>query len=304
MAKTGAWISAFRLRTLPLGISSIIMAGFLAAFYNIFQWDVFILALLTTIFLQILSNLANDYGDSQHGADNAGRIGPTRAVQSGAISSHEMKKGILVFVLLSFTCGLLLLFVSLDQVGFTFLAFLAAGIAAIAAAIKYTAGKNPYGYAGLGDISVFIFFGVVGVLGTFYLQAGYFEPAVLLPGISCGAFAAGVLNVNNLRDLETDRQAGKNTLAVRLGPERGRIYHLLLLTLGWASAVQFVNKNYFSLIQYSFFIVLPLFLVHAMLVYGRRDPKTLDPLLKQLAISTLLFVIIFGLSQLVGKIYD
>jgi 1,4-dihydroxy-2-naphthoate octaprenyltransferase len=199
------WVSAFRLRTLPLALSSIMMGGFLAASVNAFQWDIFLLCISTTIFLQVLSNLANDYGDSIHGADSVDRKGPSRAVQSGKISANQMKTGIIVFVLLSLISGVSLLFVAFGLNWNAILFFLGLGILSILAAIAYTVGKRPYGYAGLGDISVFIFFGLIGVLGSLYLFIHELKWEYILPAISCGVFAVGVLNINNIRDIESDQ---------------------------------------------------------------------------------------------------
>ena len=204
-----AWLSAFRLRTLPLALASIGMGTFLAASFESMQPKVFLLSALTTIFLQILSNLANDYGDSIHGADSISRKGPQRAVQSGQISSKAMYVAIILFVFLSFTSGVWLLIEATNSWQ-TFGLFLILGILAIIASITYTAGSNPYGYIGLGDISVLIFFGWVAVLGTFYLHTQFIDWWIILPASSCGFFATAVLNLNNIRDIESDKLAGKN----------------------------------------------------------------------------------------------
>jgi 1,4-dihydroxy-2-naphthoate polyprenyltransferase len=179
-----AWIGAFRLRTLPLALSSIFMGAFLAAEKLQFKLPVFLLSALTTIFLQVLSNLANDYGDSVHGADHAARVGPARAVQSGKITAEAMKKGIYFFIVLALLSGLSLLWVAFQNNLTLFFSFLGVGILAIIAAITYTAGKKPYGYAGLGDISVLIFFGWVSVVGSYFLYAQSFYLALFLPATS------------------------------------------------------------------------------------------------------------------------
>ena len=161
MIQAKDWIHAIRLRTLPLALASIGLGSFLAAFDGKFRWSVLLLSGLTTIFLQILSNLANDYGDTQHGADHAGRAGPDRAVQTGKISMKSMKIAIYIFIGLSLVSGLSLLFISLQEVSVGFLLMLLVGVLAIGAAINYTMGKNPYGYAGFGDLFVLIFFGLI-----------------------------------------------------------------------------------------------------------------------------------------------
>lgn len=301
-----AWISAFRPRTLPLALASILMGAFLAASQGRFNGAVVALAALTTVLLQILSNLANDYGDSQNGADSVHREGPQRAVQSGAISPAQMKRAMLLFGVASLLSGVALLWVALGFAGlWVFGAFLVIGLCAIWAAINYTAGSKPYGYAGLGDVSVFLFFGLVGVCGTYFLQAyraadGWASAlplAVLLPAVSLGCFSAAVLNVNNIRDIRSDELAGKITVPVRLGPQRARAYHWLLLLLGLGAAVVYVALNYHSPWQWLFLGAVPLLLFNGLQVWRRQQSMQLDPLLKQMAMSTLLFVLLFGIGQ-------
>ncbi len=219
------WLQAFRLRTLPLSLSCIIMGGFLASAAGAFRWDIFGLCVVTTIFLQILSNLANDYGDSIHGADSADRKGPSRAVQSGIISATQMRTAVIVFVVLCLVSGISLLFVSFGLEWRGILFFLGLGVLSIAAAIAYTVGRKPYGYMGLGDISVLIFFGLVGVMGSSYLFTKTLQAYQVLPALSCGLFAIGVLNINNIRDIDSDRKAGKFSIPVRIGRERAIVYH-------------------------------------------------------------------------------
>ncbi|TGE23655.1 1,4-dihydroxy-2-naphthoate polyprenyltransferase [Hymenobacter aquaticus] len=293
-----AWISAFRPRTLPLALASIMMGGFLAAAHAGFRGAVVGLAALTTILLQILSNLANDYGDSQNGADSVHREGPQRAVQSGAITPAQMKKGMVVFGALSFLAGISLLWVALGLSGlWVFLTFLVLGLSAIWAAVNYTAGSKPYGYAGLGDLSVFIFFGLVGVCGTYYLQTRQLPLLVLLPAAALGCFATAVLNVNNIRDIRSDELAGKITIPVRLGPVRARRYHWLLLLLGFGAAIVYVALAYHSPWQWLFLLSAPLFVFNGRQVSQRQESMQLDPLLKQMAMSTLAFTLLFGLGQ-------
>jgi 1,4-dihydroxy-2-naphthoate octaprenyltransferase len=292
------WLEAFRLRTLPLALSCIGMGSFLAAFYGNFSLSVCILSLTTTLFLQILSNLANDYGDSVHGADSAEREGPQRSVQRGSISSKAMFNSIIVFAILSFVNGILLLHFSVGIGSTTFYIFLGLGLAAIAAAIAYTNGKKPYGYSGLGDISVFLFFGLLGVCGTYFLHSESFEPIILLPAASCGLFATGVLNINNIRDIKSDKAAGKNSIPVRLGKKNAIIYHTLLITLGCLSSVTFlmINGEYYAVLIVAFSFIF--FGKHLNNVYQAKNSMELDPQLKFLALSTLLFVLLFGISVL------
>lgn len=288
-----AWIHAFRLRTLPLALACIGMGSFLAARANQFNATVFTLCCLTTIFLQILSNLANDYGDSVNGADHAGRVGPKRAVQSGAIQPAQMRLAVIGFSLLSLLFGLLLLWTAFGPNVKSILFFLGLGLLSIAAAIGYTMGRKPYGYLGLGDVSVMIFFGLVGVLGSYYLFTHTLSWFELLPALSCGFFSIAVLNINNIRDIESDRQAGKFSIPVRLGKDRAAAYHWVLLIGGLSCAGMYTVLQFRSIWQFIFLLTVPLFIRNGMSV--RRLPSDqLDPFLKQMALSTLLFVLLFG----------
>ena len=228
--KLAVWIDAMRPRTLPLAIASIIMGSALAASRPPYNWTITFLAIITAVLLQILSNLANDYGDWQHGADSTGREGPRRAVQSGDISSQRMLLAVVITALLSIFSGLALLWIAFgQQAGQFFIVFILLGAAAILAALGYTAGIKPYGYAGLGDLAVLIFFGWVAVMGTYFLHTSRLDWDILLPATSCGLLAVAVLNINNIRDRRSDELAGKNTLPVRLGLQPARVYHWILL---------------------------------------------------------------------------
>ena len=293
MSNIKSWIIAFRLRTLPLSLSCIGMGGFLAYFRGFFNLDIFIFSFLTTISLQILSNLANDYGDTVFGADNASREGPDRMVQTGKITVKQMKNMIIFFIVLSFVLGLILLYFSrLSMIGF--IIFLILGILAIIAAVNYTIGmKKPYGYKGFGDISVYVFFGLVAVLGSYYLYAGTLDWQLILPASTCGFLATAVLNINNMRDIESDRMAGKYSIALRLGLKNAYIYHAILLFGGLLLSVIFVSLNYRSPFQYLFLLSLPLFIKNYLGVKNSVNSQQMDPYLKQLAISTLVFVVLF-----------
>lgn len=290
-----AWLQAFRLRTLPLALACIGMAGFLAAAAGQFNLLLFVLCCLTTILLQILSNLANDYGDSIHGADHVERTGPMRAVQAGIISAAQMKKAVIVFVLLSLFSGLSLLWFSFGWNWKALVLFFGLGLFSIAAAIGYTVGKKPYGYIGLGDISVLMFFGLVGVMGSYYLFTHSVTWMELLPAISCGVFSIAVLNINNIRDIESDRSAGKFSIPVRIGKPKAVTYHWLLLIIGLISATVYTVLQYQSPWQFLFFATIPLFIKNGLSVQNRPSLE-LDPFLKQMALSTLLFVLLFGLG--------
>lgn len=290
-----AWLQAFRLRTLPLALSSIAMGGFLAASAGAFQWTIFLLCVSTTILLQILSNLANDYGDSVHGADHAERKGPSRAVQSGAISARQMKWAVIFFVVLSLASGISLLLVSFGWNWNALLFFLGLGILSIIAAIAYTVGKKPYGYSGLGDFSVLLFFGLVGVMGSYYLFTKSISWLEMLPALSCGFFSIGVLNINNIRDIESDRVAGKFSIPVRIGKEKAILYHWFLLISGIAASLVYMTLTYQSPLQFLFCFTILLFLRNGLAV-SQKPSAELDPYLKQMALSTLLFVVLFGVG--------
>lgn len=299
MATTAHWISAFRLRTLPLALSVIFMGSFLAAAAGEFNTWVFLLAVTTTLFLQILSNLANDYGDSIHGADSADRIGPKRAVQSGAITSADMRKAMFVLGGLSLVSGIALIAVALSALPLLYLLiFLALGLASIAAAVKYTAGNNPYGYRGLGDVFVFIFFGLVGVAGSYYLYTNEMDYLVFLPAITMGLLSTGVLNLNNMRDIKSDQKAGKITLPVRMGLDNAKKYHAGLIIGALGAAILFALIQYQGILNLLFLLCLPLFIKHLNFVMACQNPQELDPELKKLALSTLLLCLLFGVSML------
>ena len=299
--KTKAWVKAARLRTLPLALSCIAMGGFMAAVYHSFSWAVMVLSLITTVFLQVLSNLANDYGDSVSGVDGLERQGPDRAVQSGLITLGEMKRAIVWMAILSFVTGVALIYLAFPNNWITALVLLLVGVAAIYAAITYTAGKSPYGYMGLGDISVFIFFGLVGVMGSFFLHTGFLMYEIALPAASCGLFAVAVLNVNNIRDIESDKLAGKKSIPVRIGRSKAVVYHWLLLGLGFLSAVIYVLINFEGIVQFGFVLALPLLFNNALAVYRKRKAMELDPYLRQMAVTTMLFVVFFGISHLIQQ---
>ncbi len=293
------WLQAFRLRTLPLALSCIAMGGFLAASVNAFRWDIFLLCILTTICLQILSNLANDYGDSVHGADSPSRKGPSRAVQSGVISATQMKSAIVIFVLLCLASGITLLAVAFGMNWTAILFFLGLGMLSILAAVAYTMGRRPYGYIGLGDFSVLIFFGLVGVMGSYYLFTQNFSWREILPALSCGFFSIGVLNVNNIRDIDSDRQAGKFSIPVRIGKHRAVIYHWILIFGGLTCALTYNLLQYDSPSQFLFLLSAPLFLKIGIAV-GAKPSHELDPYLKQMALSTFLFVVLFGIGLILA----
>jgi 1,4-dihydroxy-2-naphthoate octaprenyltransferase len=297
MMKVKLWLKAFRLRTLPLALSSAILGSFLALAHDSFSWNVFILASSTTLFLQILSNLANDYGDTIHGVDNKNRIGPLRITQHGLVTRKQMRSMIIFFIILSLASGTTLILLNLKTIAWkNLLIFFILGFSAIYAAIKYTVGKKPYGYVGLGDIFVFIYFGIVGVAGTYFLHTNHFDPWVLLPASAIGLLSSGVLNLNNLRDIENDALFGKRTLVVRIGSKAAKIYHMSLISLSFILSVIYTLKYFGSLYQFLFILTLPLFIMNIKVVMQNSNPVELNSELKKLALSTFIFSITFGIG--------
>lgn len=292
-----AWISAFRLRTLPLSFSPILLGSLLAKSHDSFNWKTAFFAFLTTLLLQILSNLANDYGDGVKGTDNEDRIGPSRAIQTGSISLIAMKRALYITSILSFISGILLMAVSLSSWQ-QWVIFLLMGLSAIWAAIQYTVGKNAYGYKGLGDIFVLIFFGWLGTIGTYYLHTETLNWQIVLPATAVGFLAAGVLNLNNMRDRITDKKVGKRTLAVLLGDIPSRGYHTFLLVGCIMLSAIYVVLTQTSAIAWAFLILIIPFTVMLVKVWKATNPKQFDPMLKLTAISALFYAIIFGVGQL------
>lgn len=296
------WIEAARPRTLPLAIASILLGNFLAFAAGKFSFLIGFLAILTTLLLQILSNFANDLGDSMNGVDNANRKVALRAVQTGKISQAEMKRAVILTSTLSLLSGISLIYVGLYQASWeTILSFLGVGLLAILAAIAYTVGKKPYGYMGLGDLSVFLFFGWVGTFGTYYLQTEILNFYILIPASGCGFLSVAVLNLNNLRDLENDRKTGKNSIPVRIGKKLGFYYQKTIMTLGFSTFIIYLmyQGKPIQLAQNIMLMVgwYPLVQIIRNLHVG-MTPAQIDPYLKKTALSTLFMIIIFGISQI------
>src|SRR5690606_21710994 len=242
------------------------MGGFLAGKAGVFRWDIFFRCVLTTIFLQVLSNLANEYGDFIHGADHQGRKGPQRAEQSGTIRPGTMHITIAIFIGLSLISGFILLFTAFGLNWQAIAFFLMLGLLSIAAAVTYTAGRKPYGYIGLGDLSVLVFFGLVGVLGSYYLFTHSVSVAELFPALSTGLLAVAVLNVNNIRDIDSDRKAGKYSIPVRIGRERAVRYHQLLLVAAVVFAIAYTLVRFEGIWQFLFLLATPLLVRNAKAV--------------------------------------
>ncbi|MEN8224106.1 MAG: 1,4-dihydroxy-2-naphthoate polyprenyltransferase [Bacteroidota bacterium] len=288
------WIKAFRIRTLPLAFSSVLMGSCLAIASEAFHWIVIWLSVVTTLLLQILSNLANDYGDGVKGTDNGMRLGPTRAIQSKEISPKSMRRGILLFVILCLIFGIWLIYEALGSDWLTGLLFLSLGVVSIVAAIKYTVGNNAYGYAGFGDIFVFVFFGLIAVMGTYYLNALSLNWFILFPAASMGFLSTGVLNLNNMRDIDNDRKSAKKTLASQMGIKRAMIYHVVLISGALLTALTYSFITYSSPWNFIYLITLPLFILDLRQIIKTSENEKLDPFLRNLALSTLLFSGLFG----------
>lgn len=297
MSNTGIWVSAARLRTLPLSLSGIIVGSFLAASHGFFDFKICFLALLTTVGFQVISNFANDYGDGVKGTDNEERVGPERALQSGAISPEAMLNAIKITGVITTLIALLLIYVAFGtEYIFYSIVFIILGVSSIVAAIKYTVGDHAYGYSGFGDLFVFLFFGLLSVCGTYFLYAKTLEFSIFLPAVTIGLLSVGVLNLNNMRDQESDAKAGKNTIVVKIGNEFSRYYHFYLLGASFLLALLYTAINFKSGYQFLFVIAyIPIF-KHLMVVYRNKNPQELDPELKKLALSTFLFAILFGIG--------
>ncbi|TFG74422.1 MAG: 1,4-dihydroxy-2-naphthoate octaprenyltransferase [Flavobacteriales bacterium] len=297
MSKIKAWRSAARLRTLPLSVSGIITGTALANLYGKNDLAILFLAILTTIGFHVTSNFANDYGDGVKGTDNEDRVGPSRMLQSGLLSRKELKSGIIISILIN-----LGLIVALVYVAFGFknigllLLFFGLGILSIWASINYTIGKSAYGYRGWGDFFVFIFFGLLAVMGSMFLYTKFLTLLALLPAIAIGTLSTAVLNLNNMRDYVSDQKASKKTIVVLIGPTNGKRYHYALLIGAFLCILSFVFLTGSHIYQYSPLVAfIPIFL-HLKKVVGIERPEVFDPELKKLALSTFLLSILMLMS--------
>ncbi|ANR81122.1 1,4-dihydroxy-2-naphthoate polyprenyltransferase [Kosakonia sacchari] len=300
LSLTQAWLESLRPKTLPLAFAAIVVGTVLAWWQGYFDPLVAVLALITAGLLQILSNLANDYGDAVKGSDKPDRIGPLRGMQKGVISLAQMKRALMIVIVLSCISGLLLV-TAATQTMADFIGFLALGGLSIIAAITYTIGKRPYGYLGLGDISVLLFFGWISVMGSWYLQTHMLIPAVILPATACGLLATAVLNINNLRDIESDRQNGKNTLVVRLGPMNARRYHAGLLVGALLCLALFNLFSLQSLWGWLFVLAAPLLIKQARFVLRELDPRAMPPMLERTVKGALLTNLLFVLGIIISQ---
>lgn len=291
------WIEAARVRTLPLSVSGIIVGSFYAMSQAMFNWNIVLYALLTTLGLQILSNFANDYGDGVKGTDNDDRVGPKRSIQKGTITPFAMKNAMILMsvITLFFACLLIYYAFKESYLLYSFI-FLFLGVLAIASAIRYTVGKGAYGYRGYGDLFVFIFFGLVSTFGVYFMFSKEIDWLLLMPATAIGFLSVGVLNLNNMRDEESDRKAGKNTVVVQKGGEWAKKYHYFLIISAMVLVVVFAVWKEFHFDQYLFLAAYFPLTSHLMIVKKNRNPKLLDPELKKLALSTFFLSILLALS--------
>lgn len=287
------WIQAARLRTLPLSVSGIIVGSAYAYYQGYSDWRIVVLALLTTLGLQVLSNYANDYGDGVKGTD-ANRIGEKRLVAAGVITAEQMKKAVIITAVLTFIIALLLIYVAFGKENFALsLIFILLGIGSIGAAIKYTVGKSAYGYSGFGDVFVFIFFGLVSVVGSNFLFTHFIDWKLFLPATAIGLLSVAVLNLNNMRDIENDKIAGKNTLVVKMGLKWAKYYHQIIIVLGMICFMIFAILIETSTLPI-LIINIPIIL-HMNKVDKSQNYEDFDPELKKVALSTFALSILFWL---------
>lgn len=299
MRKIKPWLSAMRLRTLPLSVSGIILGSCFAAYNGRFDVLVLIFAILTTISLQVLSNLANDYGDGVKGTDNEERLGPQRAIQSGEITPTEMLDAIKFNIIVVIMLSLSLIWFAFGVNNFLFiLLFVVLGGLSVYAALNYTMGDSPYGYRALGDVFVFIFFGLLSTIGSYVLYTETVDHVVILPAIALGLLSVGVLNLNNMRDIKSDTNAGKITLAVKLGLYRAKNYHFFLIIGAMFISIIFSILYYVEPYNFLYFIAFIPLIIHIKKIKNAKEPNDFDSQLKVLALSTFLYALLLGVGYL------
>lgn len=301
--KLKSYIKAARLRTLPLSVSGIILGSALAYYNGYFNLLTFLLAILVTISLQILSNLANDYGDGVKGTDNEHRVGPERAIQSGEITPDEMFSAIRTNVVIVIMLVFLLILNAFGTQHFLYaFLFFALGGLSIYAAIKYTVGESAYGYRALGDLMVFLFFGLLSVIGTYFLYTKQLDHVVVLPACVVGLLSTGVLNLNNMRDIDNDKASGKITMAIKLGLKGAKRYHLFLVGGAMVLSLLFGLLYYRSISSLLFIIAYIPLIKHLKTVFNAKEAKDLDPQLKVLALTTFVLSVLLSLGHIYNAI--
>ena len=298
-----AWLIATRPKTLPLALSGILIAASMAAARGYFRWDIFLLSALTALSFQVLANWSNDYGDALKGADNAARRRPRRAVASGAITAQHLLRAIISLSLGSFLLALLLIFTAFDGAHWhKILLFICLGAASVWAALAYTMGKSPYGYRARGDLYVFMFFGLIAVQGGYYLYDHTFLFLNFFPASAIGCFSVGVLNLNNLRDCDSDKVVGKHTLVVKIGFEKSKLYQFLLVSLPYFSTLIYNVLLRRHSLSYLFLLSFIPVVQHMRNVFQARDPLVLAPELPRLALIALSFSVLFALGELLSAV--
>lgn len=299
MKKIKPWLSAMRLRTLPLSVSGIILGTCFAYYNGHFSWWVLSLAILTTMSLQVLSNLANDYGDGVKGTDNDERVGPERAIQSGEITPDQMMEAIKFNIIVVIILTLSLIWAAFGPTNFLFLLlFIFLGGLSVYAALNYTMGDSPYGYRALGDVFVFIFFGLVSTIGSYLLYMHRIDHVIILPAISLGLLSVGVLNLNNMRDIQSDTNAGKITLAVKLGIETAKKYHFVLIIGAMLIALVFSILYYVEPYNFMYLIAFIPLILHVKKIRAAKTADDFDGQLKVLALTTFLFSVLLGIGYI------
>lgn len=299
MTNIKIWMSAMRLRTLPLSVSGIIIGGCFAYYDGSFDWMVFFLAIALTIALQILSNLSNDYGDGVKGTDNEHRVGPERAIQSGKISEEQMLDAVRKNILIVIGLTVALVFSAFGTKHFLYgFMFLILGGFAIYSALTYTIGESAYGYRGRGDFYVFLFFGLVSTIGSYFLFTKQLEHFVVLPAISVGLLSVGVLNLNNMRDIDSDKRSNKMTVAVKLGYKNSKQYHIFLITSAIVFSFVFSILYYTSWWNFLFYITYIPLILHIKKIWNANAPNDFDSQLKVLALTTFLFSLLLGIGYI------
>ena len=300
MTKLKTWIRAARPRTVLLSFSGVMLGGLLSFFASPPTGSgimTIAFCALTALLLQVLSNLANDFGDFKKGTDGMKRIGPKREMQSGNITERQMKKALTVVGLLCLLSGGILIFVLAGLTWAELSVFAAVGIGAVMAAVLYTLGKRPYGYRGLGDLYCFLFFGWAAVAGTYYLVTKSPDFSVLLPASAMGFLSNAVLNINNMRDYENDKASGKNSLVVKLGLPKAYVYHCLLIAMAFACLSIFLILKRTPYYTYAFWLLCPLFLKDLVAIKASAAEK-LDPFLGKQVVHTFLLALVFGVALL------
>ena len=295
------YIDSFRLRTLPLSVAGIMLGSFYATAAGCYRPVVFVLALLTTLSLQILSNISNEVGDLEKGTDNEQRLGPIRSVQRGDLTVQNLKNAMMLFIVLSVLSGICLVWSAFGTlISMPSVTMLVMGALAIVASIKYTFGKKAYGYVGLGDFFVFIFFGLVSTMGVYFIATGELPLSLILPASAIGMLSTGVLNVNNMRDIENDTEFKKRTMAVRMGAKKIKMYHLFLVIGALVLTTVYTVLQNSGTYGYLFLLTIPVFSLHLSKVM-RNNGRALDSQLKVLSLCTLLFSFLAGSGSLLNS---